>query len=80
VSWLALLSAVIGLISRAVGFLGDRRLIDAGEADAVVRILRATLADTERARRAADAVDNPESDADRAFAERVRRRFQRPDE
>jgi hypothetical protein len=78
--WIAIISAAINLLGRLAAYLADRRLIEAGSAEAIARGLRETLDNLEVARRAADAVINPITADDRDYAERVRDRFKRPDE
>ena len=77
--WLALVTGLLKLASAIAGYLADRRLISAGEAQAVARGTEITLENIDKARRAADAVEHPASAADDDYANRVRGRFERPE-
>jgi len=72
--WIAFIQAVVKLLAEFAGYLGDRQLIKAGEAQAVKEGLNETIARLAAAGKAAAAGDSDDPDH-RAWAERVRDRF-----
>lgn len=69
--WLSLLSGLISLVSELAKYLGNKRLIDAGAAEAVSKGRADVLESLRRIQVARDALVNPDSDR----AERLRDRF-----
>jgi hypothetical protein len=70
--WLSLISGIVGLVSELAKYLGNKRLIDAGAAEAVSRGQADVLDSLRRIQAARDVLADP--DADRA--ERLRKRFE----
>jgi hypothetical protein len=73
--WLSLLTGLVSLVAELAKFLGNKRLIDAGAAEAVAKGQADVLENLRRIQVARDALVDPES----GRAERLRDRFQRPD-
>jgi len=57
-TWLALVSGLVKIVSGIVGYLGNRQLLDAGEAKGINLGLTKTLAQIDKARAARRAVDH----------------------
>lgn len=75
--WLGLVKAALALVGELSRLLAQRQLIAAGEAQAIAEGVTATLANIDRARSAAAAVEAPRDDADLRYVERLRRRYRR---
>ncbi len=73
-AWLSLLTGLISLVSEFAKYLGNKRLIDAGAAEAVSKGQADVLETLRRIQVARDALADPESDR----AERLRKRFEPP--
>jgi hypothetical protein len=72
--WVALLTGIVKVLAEFAGYLGDRQLISAGEAQAVKEGLHEAIARMAAAKKAAAAGDSDDPDH-RAWADRVRKRF-----
>jgi len=79
-SWLALLSGLVALLGQLTDYLGRRQLIRAGEAASIADGLATILDNIDKARRAGDAIEHPESADDDDYARRVRERYRRTDD
>jgi hypothetical protein len=75
-AWLAVIVAVLKAVTSLSAYLGDRKLIEAGKAEALQIGLALTLESVEKSNVAVHAVSNPHSD----YAQRVRAEYERPDE
>lgn len=71
--WLSLLSGLVSLVSELAKYLGNKRLIDAGAAEAVAKGQADVLESLRRIQAARDALVDPDSDR----AERLRDKFRR---
>jgi hypothetical protein len=78
VAWVGLITALLKLLGVFNDFLTRQQLIDAGHAEAIATGLATTLENVAKARRAADAVEHPNSAADADYAKRLRDRYSRP--
>lgn len=75
-AWLAFIEALLKAISGVVGYLGDRRLLDAGQAEAISAGLKQTLDSVKRANDVKDAIHH---NADPDFSKRVLDKYERAD-
>ena len=75
-AWIAFIEALLKAISGVVGYLGDRRLLEAGQAEAISAGLQQSLDSIKRANDVKDAMRN---NADPDFSERLRKKYERPD-
>ncbi|OQW34126.1 MAG: hypothetical protein A4E20_11875 [Nitrospira sp. SG-bin2] len=75
-NWLALITGVIKLVSALADYLREKKLMDAGEAQAIVAGNAETLKRLEDARKGRDAMQAGDGDS-AEWAERVRRKYQR---
>lgn len=73
--WLSLLTGLVQLLGAVAKYLGDKRLMDAGAAEAIAKGQTNVIEDLRRVAAAREVLRNPDSDR----AERVRKRFQRPE-
>ena len=58
-TWLSILAGVLRLAGTLAGWLKDRQLIDAGEAQAIAAHLEGALHNVELAKAARDKLDDP---------------------
>lgn len=74
--WLGIVKLVLAVIGSVADYLGNKKLLDVGQALAISEGLRATIDNMEKA----NAVRaNIHAHPDSAFADRVRRKYERPD-
>lgn len=71
-TWLTLLKSVLSVANGLIRFMGDRQLIEAGEAKNAMAALKKAQTHVEKAKAAQDRID---SDPD--YRDRVRKRFTR---
>ena len=74
-SWLAVITSLIKLISVFADYLNNKQLLDAGEAKAISEGQNEILLKLQQVKAARLALDDPESDR----PGRLRKRFERPE-